>query len=159
MSTIRHAEHSEIDHIANLWHEGWHDAHARIVPGELTKLRTLDSFVQRTTQHLKNTRVIESDGIQGMHITKDDELFQFYISPEARGTGTAKMLLEDAEQQIKSSGNSVAWLVCAIGNDRAAKFYQKHGWVLQRTVIEELETLDEVFPLEVWKFEKNLVRV
>ncbi len=156
MSTIRHAEHSEVDHIANLWHQGWHDAHSTVVPEELTKLRTLESFVQRTLQHLNNIRVIDSNGIQGMHITKNDELFQFYISPNARGTGTAKMLLDDAEQQIKSCGNSNAWLVCAIGNDRAAKFYQKHGWVLQQTVIEELETLDEVFPLKVWKFEKSL---
>lgn len=67
------------------------------------------------------------------------------------------MLVEDAEHLLISNGISRVWLACAIGNKRAAKFYQKCGWQLKNTIVDELETADGVFPLEVWKFEKKLI--
>ena len=157
MESIRSARQSEVERIANLWHAGWHDAHALIVPQQLTKLRTLESFVQRTHSHLHNIRVAGNTRIRGLCVTREDELFQLYILQDVYGTGLAKMLLDDAERQMLSRGISQAWLVCAVGNERAAKFYQKCGWQLEQTAIHGLETVDGVFPLEVWKFEKNLV--
>ena len=41
---VRAAEEGEIGHLARIWYDGWHDAHAQIVPAELTRLRTLESF-------------------------------------------------------------------------------------------------------------------
>jgi hypothetical protein len=35
---VRAAEEAEIDHLAKVWHDAWQDAHAQIVPAELTKL-------------------------------------------------------------------------------------------------------------------------
>jgi hypothetical protein len=29
---VRAAEESEIGHLGKIWHDGWHDAHAQIVP-------------------------------------------------------------------------------------------------------------------------------
>jgi hypothetical protein len=37
---VRDAEEVEIDQLAKLWYDGWRDAHARIVPEQLTRLRT-----------------------------------------------------------------------------------------------------------------------
>ncbi len=37
---VRAAEAAEVDPLARLWYEGWHDAHAPIVPAELTRVRT-----------------------------------------------------------------------------------------------------------------------
>jgi hypothetical protein len=34
---VRAAEEVEIDQLAKLWYDGWHDAHAQIVPAELTR--------------------------------------------------------------------------------------------------------------------------
>jgi len=33
---VRDAGATEIEHLASIWHEGWHEAHARIVRTELT---------------------------------------------------------------------------------------------------------------------------
>ena len=41
---IRNATPEEVDRIAKLWYDGWQDAHSRIVPAELTRVRTLESF-------------------------------------------------------------------------------------------------------------------
>jgi len=157
MNSIRNAKQSDVKQIADLWHTGWHDAHAQIVPQELTRIRTLESFVERTLWHLANTRVSGDKVLDGFSITKADELNQFYVSRNSRGTGLARKLLADAEQQLRSGGTSHAWLACSIGNDRAARFYSKCGWELTKTIVEELETLNGTFPLKVWKFEKQLV--
>jgi hypothetical protein len=47
---VRAAEEREIDHLARIWYEGWNDAHAHLVPAELTRQRTLESFRDRLTR-------------------------------------------------------------------------------------------------------------
>ncbi len=157
MKSIRNATQPDVQQIARLWHEGWNDAHLQIVPQELAEIRTLASFVERTKWHLAHTRVAGDDEIDGFNITRGDELYQFYVSRNSRGTGLAKILLDDAEQQLRLGGTTHAWLSCSIGNDRAARFYSKCSWKLTRTIVEDLETLEGTFPLKVWKFEKRLV--
>lgn len=154
---IHDPDAAEVKEIAEIWHSGWHDAHDRIVPDELVRLRTLDSFVDRTKQHLPNMRVAGGRGAPtGMCITRNDELFQLYVSSEARGTGLAAALLADAERKLRADGVRKAWLACAIGNARAAGFYEKCGWQLVRTETDEMETSKGAFPLEIWRFEKYL---
>ena len=38
---VRGAEEAEIGYLAKLWSDGWQDAHAQILPAELTRIRTL----------------------------------------------------------------------------------------------------------------------
>jgi ribosomal protein S18 acetylase RimI-like enzyme len=156
---VRAAEEREIDHLARLWYEGWQDAHAQIIPAELRRLRTLDSFRQRLQAALPDTRVVGSLGApHGFCITKGDELYQIYVSGEARGSGAAAALMTDAEARLAKSGVEVAWLACAIGNDRAARFYEKSGWRRVGVVTYQAETSAGTFPLEVWRYEKRLTR-
>lgn len=55
---VRLAEEGEIGHLAGLWHDGWQDAHAEIVPKELARLRTRSSFEDRLRAILPNVRVV-----------------------------------------------------------------------------------------------------
>jgi GNAT superfamily N-acetyltransferase len=89
---------------------------------------------------------------------KCDELYQFYVASEARGTGVAAALMADAEAQLAARGIETAWLACAVGNARAARFYEKSGWNLARTMISHLDTVDGPFDLEIWRYEKLLAR-
>jgi hypothetical protein len=68
----------------------------------------------------------------------------------------AKRTMADGEARIAADGVDVAWLACAIGNERAARFYEKNGWWRLGIMISELEIPGAVFPLEVWRYEKNL---
>jgi ribosomal protein S18 acetylase RimI-like enzyme len=86
------------------------------------------------------------------------ELYQLYVSPQSRGSGVAAALIGDAEARLGNRGVDTAWLACAIGNDRAARFYEKSGWHRAGTVIEHLEVGNGTFPLEVWRYEKYLRR-
>jgi len=148
---------SEIDALARIWFDGWQDAHARLLPAELARLRTLQSFQERLSASLDHVRVAETaDAPVGFCMTKGAELHQLYVSTAARGSGLAATLILDAEARLREGGVHRSWLACAIGNVRAARFYEKHGWTRTGIVIEHLETGTGTFPLEVWRYEKSL---
>jgi ribosomal protein S18 acetylase RimI-like enzyme len=157
MMNVRAAEEAEIDHLAKIWYEGWHDAHARILPPELTRLRTLESFRDRLQAALSKIRVVGPFAAPvGFCILKDNELYQLYVSAEARGSGVAAALMADAEARLAEDGFESAWLACAVGNERAARFYDKCGWRRVGVAVYQAEAWNGTVPLEVWRYEKDL---
>ncbi len=84
-----------------------------------------------------------------------DHLVQLYVSAQARGTGAAAALMADAEARLAEAGVEIAWLACAIGNERAARFYEKCGWRRAGTVTYQPDASYRT-PLEVWRYEKPL---
>ena len=154
---LRPAAAAEIDRLARIWFDGWQDAHAEILPAELARVRTLESFRDRLQAALADVRVAEVAGEPvGFCIVKGHELYQLYVSRTARGTGVAGVLIADAERRLAARGVSQAWLACAIGNERAARFYEKCGWHRAGTVTSLLDTPGGIFHLDVWRYEKNL---
>ena len=154
---VRDAEEHEVDALAKIWYDGWQDAHAQIVPEELKRIRTPESFAERMRAALAIVRVAGPPGAPiGFHMLKDDELYQLYVSAQSRGLGVAAALIADAEGQLSDAGVETAWLACAIGNDRAARFYEKSGWRRVGNMINPIETPNGVLELEVWRYEKHL---
>jgi GNAT superfamily N-acetyltransferase len=154
---VRAADAAEIDHLARLWHDVWHETHALLQPPELIRLRTLESFRERLRAALPDTRAAGPTGaLVGFYILKGEELYQLFVSPEMRGSGIAAVLVADAEARLAERGVETAWLVCAIGNHRAARFYEKCGWHLAGTVVNSAETSSAPFPLEIWRYQKRL---
>jgi GNAT superfamily N-acetyltransferase len=157
MAAIRGALPTELDQLATIWHDGWHEAHAHLMPDELTRLRTFESFRDRLRAALAELRVAGPSGEPvGFCLIKGDELYQLFVSASGRGTGAAAALVGDAEVRLAGRGVQRAWLACAIGNDRAARFYEKCGWTRVGTMINEAETSRGPFSLEVWRYEKQL---
>ena len=156
---VRAATEAETGPLSRVWYDGWHDAHARIVPAELTRLRTLESFADRLRTAPRDIRVAGPFGAPvGFYMLKGDELYQLYVAAQSRGSGVATALIADAEARLAENGVETAWLACAIGNERAAKFYEKCGWHRARTMVSHLETPNGRFALEVWRYEKRLAR-
>jgi GNAT superfamily N-acetyltransferase len=156
---VRPADPAEIDNLARLWHDAWHETHAPLSPAELTRLRTLDNFRERLQAILPEIRVAGPVGApSGFCALKDDELHQLFVSLQARGSGAAVALIADAERRLIERGVATAWLACAVGNVRAARFYEKSGWHFAATVINPAETSAGPFPLEVWRYEKRLIQ-
>ena len=154
---IRDADTDDIFDLAQIWYYGWQDAHAEILPVELAKHRTLESFHERLATSLETVHVASLNGSPlGFSMVKNDELNQLYLSAAARGAGLAARLNRDALNRIRASGFRVGWLVCAIGNLRAARFYEKTGWRRTGTMTHELHTPDGLFPLDVWRYEVDL---
>jgi len=154
---VREADHAEIDQLAQLWFDAWHQSHARLAPPHLVGLRTLDNFRDRLQAMVADVRVIGPLGAPvGFCALKGDELYQLFVAQEAHGSGAAARLIADAESRLAARGVETTWLACAIGNDRAARFYEKCGWQRVGTIIDPVDTSEGPFPLEVWRYEKPL---
>jgi GNAT superfamily N-acetyltransferase len=127
---IRPAVIEDAPLIAEIWYDGWQEAHRGRVPDELLTVRTRESFDERAVDHVADTSVAELDGrIVGFIMINNDEVEQVYVAAAGRGTGVADALLIEAERRVAAGGHGQAWLAVVAGNDRARRFYQRNGWV------------------------------
>ena len=127
---VRAADHAEIDHLAKLWYDGWQDAHARIMPAELARYRTLESFRHRLEAALPTVRVSGLSGQPtGFCMVKDDELYQLYVAASVRGSGVAAALLADALERTRQSEIASYALVVDAKDEEAAAVYRYHGFI------------------------------
>ena len=154
---LRPAEPADADTLVDLWHDGWHRTHAPLAPPELVERRTWDDFRSRIGGRLPQATVAEVDKtIVGFCSIKQSEIDQLYVAPLAWGTGTAQALLHDGLARLARNGVTVASLICAIGNWRAARFYEKMGWVNAGVVTLMTETSSGPLQVNGWRMEKSL---
>lgn len=126
---LRPATSADARAVTDLWHAGWHDAHAGHVPAGLTAARTHAEFTDRAPLRVADTTVAESDGVlAGFVMVVGDEVEQVYVGSQFRGSGAADVLLDEAERQVAAAGFATAWLAVVEGNARARRFYEKSGW-------------------------------
>ena len=136
---VRAARPSETERLAAIWHEAWHDAHAALVPAGLAALRTQAHFAERVEGLRTEDRLlVAGDPALGFAAVDCDELEQLMLAREARGTGAASALAAAACQRIAADGHARAWLLCAVGNERARRFYEREGWHVAAEVVERL---------------------
>lgn len=154
---VRSADADEIDHLARLWYDVWHETHAPLAPLEVTRLRTPASFRDRLQAVLPDIYVVGPVRAPlGFCALRGEELYQLFVSSGARGSGVAAALIADAEARLAQCGVEIAWLACAVGNYRAARFYEKSGWHMAGTFVIPAETSRGPFPMEQWRYEKRL---
>jgi GNAT superfamily N-acetyltransferase len=158
MTSIRPAVPADMAAVADLWHEGWHDAHAGHVPDGLTAERTLEAFHERTPARVADTAVaVSEDGsVVGFVMVVGDEVEQAFVARAARGTGLASALLAEAERRVADRGHHVAWLAVVVGNARARRFYEKQGWVDEGDLPYEVVAGGETFVSPCRRYVKHL---
>ena len=154
---VRLADVGEVDQLARIWYQAWRDAHVGLVPTGLVELRSLEDFTRRLPEFLPEFRVAGPPGAAvGFCALKDDELEQLFVVAAARATGVAAALLADGEARLHERGVATARLTCVIGNHRAARFYEKHGWTRTGTEIGRMTSASATFEVPLWRYEKRL---
>ncbi len=153
---IRHATPADLPALADLWYQGWHEAHAAHVPAALAALRSRDSLLTR----LQAQPLLLTAGSPplGLCIPRENEIYQMYVAPAARGTGTAAALIAAGEEHIRAAGFSTARLDVIPQNHRAIAFYEKQGWQQGGIETVMLDTLADPFPLDCLVMTKNLIK-
>lgn len=157
MPDTRPATPDDLDALTDIWHDGWHEAHAAHVPNELIDLRDHASLRIRMEAMLKSTDVVGPIGAPiGFCTVTDDEIYQFYVAPAGRGAGTANALIKAGETRIKAAGFATAKLYVLPENPRAQAFYRRNGW--DGDIVEEvpLQTLTEPYMLPCLILTKQL---
>jgi putative acetyltransferase len=157
---LRPATADDVEAIAAVFHQGWHDVHPGRVPDGLTERRTPEAFVDRVTARVAETdetTVADVDGrVAGFVMVHDDEAEQVYVDRDFRGTPVATLLLTEAERQIAAAGHEVAFLVVVRGNDRAQAFYARQGWTDEGDFDYPVQALGEDFISPCRKFTKRV---
>jgi len=153
---VRPAEPSDLDLLAGIWYDGWQDGHLGLLPSDLARRRTRESFRERLRAALPDVRVVPGAApAVGFCLVRGDELCQLYVSAASRGSGAAAALIADAESRMSAAGIETAWLACAVGNERAARFYEKCGWRRAGTMMHEPDDSGGIV-FEVWRYEKRV---
>lgn len=154
---IRRACQADADALARVWHAAWQDAHASLIPASLAPHRTLAFFRGEVERHIPSAFVLETgDGIAGFAATDGDELSHFYLASAVRGRGVARRLLRRAEDAFIAAGILSPWLVCAKGNERARRFYERMGWESEGPAVHTVRTPDGPVDLEALRMTKTL---
>jgi GNAT superfamily N-acetyltransferase len=157
---IRRAEEQDRNDFLRLWHRGWHDAHAGIVPTEILQFRTPEHFSLWLSQCTDRFYIAcNRASLVGFVSVKDTEIVKLYVAREARGTDVARTLLSYAEKTLADDGVTVAHLFCTAGNHRAQRFYVREGWDLVETFEDNLWIPSDTtmqYSVQTHRYQKSL---
>jgi ribosomal protein S18 acetylase RimI-like enzyme len=168
--TIRSAAPVDARAIATIHVEAWRAAYRGIVPDEYLDSHSIDERASAWRRNLvaadTSTWVAqESDAIVGWISvgpgrdtdagTSVGEIWAVYVAPGCWGKGVGRSLCVQAEQHLRTEGFIAVSLWVLKDNERAVKFYQSNGFVLDIGATKEIErggkTLSEV------RFRKPLI--
>ena len=157
---IQPAAPEDEEAIVHLWHQGWHDAHAELVPPEALVYRTKSHFRIWLKEASDTFYVARSgDNLIGFVSLMGIEVVKLYVGVGARGTGVASALLGFAEHALRQDGVSQAELFCTAGNIRAERFYIRQGWCLIDTFDDALWAppgISQKFVVSTHRYRKRL---
>ena len=157
---IQAAAPEDEEAIVHLWHQGWHDAHAELVPPEALVYRTKSHFRIWLKEAPDTFYVARSgDNLIGFVSLMGIEVVKLYVGVGARGTGVASALLGFAEHALRQDGVSQAELFCTAGNIRAERFYIRQGWCLIDTFDDALWAppgISQKFVVSTHRYRKRL---
>ena len=157
--SIRSARQEDRSTIVDLWHAGWHEAHANLVPEGILEFRTVDCFWDWLGSSTDRFHVAVDGDVVGFVATNGPEIVKLYVAGNVRGTGVATALLSYGEEQISHDGILDAVLFCTAGNTRAQSFYAREGWTLSRTFADQLwlpKGTTGDFIVDTHRYEKRL---
>lgn len=158
--TIRTATVADAADIAQIHVASWREAYAGIVPADY--LAALDpeerrALWERTLARTDITTwlaVIDSRtvGFATLGPRRDEdaepgdlEIYAMYLSPEAWGRGVARDLMRHSLAEIEGGTSLSLWVLG--DNDRAQRFYRRHGFTADG--IERMEEYGETYLVEV----------
>lgn len=142
---VRPATIADAPSVARVHVESWRSAYGGLVPNEYIDSLTIDRRREVWEEILGNASadqgllVLEaSDSIVGFcHFspTRDDdappgtgEITAIYLLSSHWGRGGGSLLLAEASQALTAAGFERATLWVLEGNERAQRFYSRHGW-------------------------------
>jgi GNAT superfamily N-acetyltransferase len=86
-------------------------------------------WVARFADDVAVTVATDGAEILGTVSVRPPRLESLFVVPDCWGHGVARSLHDEAVRQISDAGWRSAELDVMVDNDRARRFYEKHGWV------------------------------
>lgn len=171
---VRPAVRSDARTIARIRIDTWHDAYDGLIPQPV-----LDQLDAETEGERRFARwdelhadprggeiMAEVDGevagwaafgpSQDADLPRDGQLYAIYALAPWWGHGVGHALLDAVEQRLRDAGYRSAHLWVLDGNERAASFYERHGWVEDGATVVDERTIGGHIPFAL--YERRRVR-
>jgi GNAT superfamily N-acetyltransferase len=127
--TIRPAQPAEYDAIAKLWMESW--CSTGLETPSVMLLAALKARVAREVTGGWSLYVADDDGqlaaMLAVHVPKL-YLDQLFVAPTHQGQSLGRQLLGFTRALLPNE----IWLRCADGNEKAWRWYEREGFVLEK---------------------------
>lgn len=139
---IRFATPDDADRIGEIHIAAWRVAYRGIIPDAHLDSLSVEERVVRWRDILEEKPKIVLVHEQGGRVegwvsigpgrdddaTNDGEIYGFYVDPASWRTGVGRVLMENAEVELRSRGFSRLFLWVLKQNDRARRFYESMGY-------------------------------
>ncbi|HKD98309.1 MAG TPA: GNAT family N-acetyltransferase [Micromonosporaceae bacterium] len=154
MVTVRPAEVSDADRIAEIHVRTWQAAYAGAMPADVLDGLTAASFAERDRRAIERRTppievfVAEADGgpdgdpvvvgfcmvgpyglVQGQPDERAGEVYAIYAAPEHWSTGAGFALMRAGVDHLAAHGRTEVRLWVLADNPRARRFYERFGFV------------------------------
>ena len=124
---VRPAEPDDIPALAAIAQSSYSLAFADILEAEVIDDHDITFFMARFAHAWQRMLVALSDGtLAGFLLMTDQHIDMLFMDPAANGRGGGAFLLKAAEQRGARS------LECFRDNHAARRFYERHGWWVER---------------------------
>jgi GNAT superfamily N-acetyltransferase len=155
-ASLRRARADDTNVIASIWHDSWHLSHAPDTDPDVVKWRNASWFLERATAAPLAAYLAVREEPVGFAAWSGDKLTHLFVAEREYGRGTSERLLAAVEAEILREGLNYCFLYCRKNNHRALRFYQKHGWVEESELTEQLICLGGTRPSVVLRLGKTL---
>lgn len=134
---VRRADGDDLVAVVDIGHRTWPVTYGPIAGDDYVAMGLAKWWTQEATiPAIRKGRVMvaEADGeVVGMsYVAMNDDrhwMFKLYVLPEQQSTGVGGALMRAAIHRAAAEGHDQLWLSYVKGNDRAAAFYEHHGFV------------------------------
>jgi ribosomal protein S18 acetylase RimI-like enzyme len=139
---LRPAAEADVQAMVELQLDSWREGFVPILPDEF-RLPDPDSFQPRLAEALRGPGVHSTLGFEGERLVGwvtyganrdadaepgEGELRSIFVHPGAWRSGVGSALLEHALAELARDGYQAATLWSFADNDRANRFYERHGF-------------------------------
>jgi ribosomal protein S18 acetylase RimI-like enzyme len=127
--TIRAARPDEYDEVARVWMDSWVSIGLEAASEKL--LAGLRTRVRREIANEWSLYVADDAGRIAAMLAlrlRDGYLDQLFVDPTYHGRGVGKMLLQFTRKNLPDE----IWLRCAKPNEKAWRWYEREGFVLEK---------------------------
>ena len=143
---IRPARPDEYDEIARVWMNSW--ASVGLEDASDSLLKKLRARVRMEIEKGWSLYVAEDDdrlaAMLAIHMA-DCYLDQLFVAPEYQGNSLGRRLLAFARLQLPNE----IWLRCVRENEKAWRWYEREGFVLEREQVEPM--MDRMMKYYRWR--------
>ena len=144
---VRPARVGDARAIATIRIQSWRAAYRGLIPGDVLDRFDIDRETERRSVHW-DERHADPQAVELIAVVDDEavgwaaagpsrdadmdrwgEVYALYALPAHWSTGVGHALLTEAERFLRTAGFRRAHLWYLDGNERAASFYHRHGWI------------------------------